>query len=72
MAFGHPNYTKVYGFFSDKDNFYIIREFLEEGDLLESKKAMNENAISQSLNHIIFAASCLSSLIDVRFWKIDV
>ena len=25
MVFGHPNYTKIYGFFADKDNFYIIK-----------------------------------------------
>ena len=29
----HPNIMRIYEFFEDKDNFYIITEFCDQGDL---------------------------------------
>ena len=29
----HPNIMKIYEFFEDKNNFYIITEYCDEGDL---------------------------------------
>jgi serine/threonine protein kinase len=41
MSFGHPNFAQVYGCFSDNDNLYIVKEYLEEGCMTELKSQMN-------------------------------
>ena len=32
-SLNHPNIVRVYGCFSDKDNVYIMMEYMEEGSL---------------------------------------
>ena len=34
LLLNNPNVAKIYGFFADSDNFYLIREYLEEGCIL--------------------------------------
>lgn len=36
-----PNVAKVYGFFTDNDNFYVIKEYMEEGSICEKRKKLN-------------------------------
>jgi calcium-dependent protein kinase len=41
----HPNIVKIYEFYEDKDNFYLITEFIEGGELFDritKKKFFNE------------------------------
>jgi len=33
---------------------------------------MNDGLVSQALNQVLFAASCLSDLVDMRKWSIDI
>lgn len=33
LFLNHPNIVKVYGCFCDKDNVYIMMEYMEEGSL---------------------------------------
>jgi len=40
MLLSNPNVAKIYGFFADSDNVYIIKEYLEEGCILERRKKM--------------------------------
>jgi aurora kinase len=29
----HPNIVKLYGYFAEKENFYLVMEYMEEGSL---------------------------------------
>lgn len=40
LLLNSPNIAKIYGFFADSDNIYIIKEYLEEGCILERRKKM--------------------------------
>ena len=71
LIFGHPNLAKIYGFFSDKNNFYIIQEFLEEGCITEQKKSSADILVATSLNQVLFAASCLADFIELKKWSIS-
>lgn len=31
----HPNIVKIYEFYQDKSNFYLITEFIEGGELFD-------------------------------------
>lgn len=35
-----PNVAKVYGFFADSDNFYVIKEHMEEGSICERRRKL--------------------------------
>jgi serine/threonine protein kinase len=35
-----PNVAKVYGFFADGDNFYVIKEYMEEGSICERRRKL--------------------------------
>ena len=66
LCFDHPNYVKIYGFFSDKENFYIIKEYLEEGCLLDIPKISIDQGISVCLNQVLYGVSSLSEIVDLR------
>jgi|GEM_PF-5094668 len=34
----HPNILKLYGYFDDSENIYLILEFMEEGTLFSKMK----------------------------------
>lgn len=34
----HPNLVKIYGYFCDKENFYMLVEYMEEGSLYSLMK----------------------------------
>ena len=37
----HPNIMKIFEFYEDNDNFYIISEYCDQGDLLGKMKKLN-------------------------------
>ena len=46
----HPNIVKLYEFFEDDENFYIIQEFCSGGQLFETilkKKTFSENEAAE-------------------------
>jgi calcium-dependent protein kinase len=57
----HPNIIKVFEFFSDKENIYIVKEYFNEGDLFNNltKLKMSEALISNIMKQIISAVSYL-------------
>ena len=59
----HPNIIKVYEFFSDENNIYIVKEYLKEGDLFNNltKLNMSETLICNILRQILSAVSYLHS-----------
>ena len=38
MFFNHPKLVKVYGYFADKEHFYMLVEYMEEGSLYSLMK----------------------------------
>lgn len=38
MYLNHPNIVKLYGFFHDKENLYLVMEFCGDGHLLKLSK----------------------------------
>ena len=34
----HPNIVRMYGFFTDRENIYILMEYMEEGSLYKQVK----------------------------------
>ena len=49
MFLEHPNVVKLYGFFDDTLNFYIIMEYMEGGNLfalIKKQKKLNETEAS--------------------------
>ena len=38
MLINNANIAKIYGFFVDSDNVYVIKEYLEEGCIKNCKK----------------------------------
>jgi calcium-dependent protein kinase len=60
----HPNIIKIYEFFKDSINYYIVTEYLEEGDLynkLLNIKFFNENVVAHIMKQIFSAVSYLHS-----------
>jgi serine/threonine protein kinase len=43
LLLNSPNVAKIYGFFTDNDNFYVIKEYMEEGCIAERRKKIGEN-----------------------------
>jgi len=37
----HPNILKIYGFFEEGDNVYLVKEYLEEGALVDHRKGLS-------------------------------
>lgn len=35
MYFDHPNIVKIYGYYDDETDFYLIMEYMEGGSLFE-------------------------------------
>ena len=55
MFLDHPNIVKLYGFFDDASNFYIIMEFMEGGNLfglVKKKKKLTEAETVEKLKEI--------------------
>ena len=38
----HPNIIKIFGFYEDKESFYLVEEYCQKGDLAEF---LNQNSI---------------------------
>ena len=60
----HPNIMKIYESFVDKDNFYIISDFCDQGDLLgklEKLGKMNEIVVKFLMDQIFNAVAYLHS-----------
>ena len=60
----HPNIMKIYEFYEDKDNYYIISEFFDQGDLftkLLKLGYMNEVIVKFLMSQILNAVSYLHS-----------
>ena len=60
----HPNIMKIYESFVDKDNFYIISDFCDQGDLvgkLEKLGKMNEIVVKFLMEQIFNAVAYLHS-----------
>ena len=60
----HPNIMKIYEFFIDDNNFYIISDFCDQGDLLgklEKLGKMNEIVVKFYMDQILNAVSYLHS-----------
>ena len=54
----HPNIVKLYEFFEDDENFYIIQEFCSGGQLFEAilkKKTFSENEASEIMTQLLSA-----------------
>ncbi len=62
MYFQHPNIVKLYGFFDDEENIYLLLEYCSGGHLLrqiKSKPHFNENEVLDILANIFEAVSFL-------------
>ena len=60
----HPNIMKLYEFYVDLHNFYIISEFFDQGDLLtkiEKLGAMNQIVVKFIMDQILNAVAYLHS-----------
>ena len=60
----HPNIMKLYEFYVDKKNFYIISEFFDQGDLLtklEKLGSMNQIVVKFIMDQIFNAVAYLHS-----------
>ena len=60
----HPNIMKIYECFVDKDNYYIISDFCDQGDLLgklEKLGKMNEIVVKFLMDQIFNAVAYLHS-----------
>ena len=60
----HPNIMKIYECFVDKDNFYIISDYCDQGDLLgklEKLGKMNEIVVKFIMDQIFSAVAYLHS-----------
>ena len=60
----HPNIMKIFESFVDKDNFYIISDFCDQGDLLgklEKLGKMNEIVVKFLMEQILNAVAYLHS-----------
>lgn len=54
--FDHPNILKLYGFFHDEENVYLILEYMEEGTLysqLKKQKTLNQAQASKKLRDVL-------------------
>jgi aurora kinase len=38
MYLNHPKLVKIYGYFADKEHFYMLVEYMEEGSLYSMMK----------------------------------
>jgi calcium-dependent protein kinase len=45
----HPNIMKIFEFFEDDENFYLVTEFCNQGDLVEKLTKMNPNMMNELL-----------------------
>ena len=60
----HPNIMKLYEFFEDKNNFYLISEFCDQSDLfskIQKLGTMNEIVVKFIMDQIFNAVSYLHS-----------
>ena len=60
----HPNIMKIYEFFADENNFYIISEFFDQGDLctkMEKLGSLNQIIVKFIMEQIFNAVAYLHS-----------
>lgn len=54
--FNHPNILKLYGFFDDSENVYLILEYMLDGTLysqVKKNKKLNEKEASLKMKDVI-------------------
>lgn len=60
----HPNIIKIYEFFKDAINYYVVTEYYEEGDLytkLTKMKFFDERVVSNIMKQVLSAVAYLHS-----------
>lgn len=60
----HPNIIKIYEFFKDAINYYIVTEYCPEGDLyskLNKMKFFNESVVANIMKQVLSAVAYLHS-----------
>lgn len=60
----HPNIIKIYEFFVDKINFYIVMEYLDQGDLfalISKSRILKESVVCSIIKQIMSAIAYLHS-----------
>lgn len=64
LHLNHPNILKLYGFFADQENIYLILEYMEEGTLyghLRREKSLEQADASKKLRDILSGVAYLHS-----------
>lgn len=64
-CFNHNNIVKLYGFFSDYMNVYLLMEYMEDGTLyhlLKKKQKLPEGYVADRMREICSAVSYLHRL----------
>lgn len=57
-AVDHPNIVKLYEFFDDDENFYIVTEYCSGGQLFEAlmkRKTFSENETANIMRQLLSA-----------------
>ena len=52
MFLNHPKLVKMYGYFSDNENFYMLVEYMEEGSLYSLMKKNKKFEQGQAISKI--------------------
>jgi serine/threonine protein kinase len=71
LSANHPNITKIYGFFEESDNIYIVKEYLEEGGVVDEQKGLPDWLVSQYLNQLLFGVLGLAGIAEVGSWHVS-
>ena len=61
----HPNIIKIYGFYEDKESFYLVEEYCPKGDLAEfinQNPSLNKEEIQFIIGQIVLCLEYLASL----------
>ena len=58
LSLKHPNIVQAFNFFEDRDNFYIVLEYLEGGELFERlmEKAVYNESEARDLYSALLSA----------------
>jgi serine/threonine protein kinase len=71
MMINHPNVVKIYGFFSDNDNVYVLKEYMEEGCIAERRKKIGEAEIGCEINQVLSAVLAVIPVIGC-LWSFEI
>lgn len=71
MMLNHPNVVKIYGLFSDNDNVYVIKEYMEDGCVGERRKKSGEAEIGCEINQVLNGILAVLPIIGSS-WSLDI